>query len=241
MKRILIVAAVALTGCYAAPEQTIGNGESSTLALTVPTFHKVVNGTGIRTRISEGGAQLLFTTIDSNLQDALSFSVTDGELLIGYSDAYAGIKPHVEPVIDITVPLLLAAWTQGGGPLEVKMTQPIDRSFISYGEGPIFFTGKAARLEAQTFGAGAITLKGSAAKLEATTFGAGSIHALGLNATSVDLTTYGAGNITVAVGGGGIRVHVLGAGDIDVWGEGTMEELVDNGSGAFTGHWTMPY
>jgi hypothetical protein len=238
MKRVLIAAAaVVLTGCNAAPQAAIGNGESSNQALTVPTFNKVVNATGFRTRIDEGGAQLVFTTIDSNLQEAFWFTVTDGELRIAYNDDYAGLKPHVEPVIDITLPLLLGARTEGAGPLEVKMTQPLDRTFISYGDGPIAFTGAANTLEVQTFGAAPITMKGTAAKLVATTFGKGGINALGLDARSADLTTYGSGNITVDIKGGPIHVH---AGNIDVWGQGEMEELVEVGTGVFTGHWTMP-
>jgi hypothetical protein len=226
-----LVSLLSLAGC---DEGIDGNGDRTTETRTLSSFTKVRSNTELDVEIVQGERQRVEVSLDSNLLDLVQTRVDDGTLEIAtvYRVGETVDGPHVR----VTMPELTAAKLSGAGNMTIDFDepeQPLDL-YLS-GSGDLRFDGRAAAVGAFLSGSGDLRLRGETSDVELSVRGSGSIFARDLPAESGSLELSGSGDITAAVTDS-VAVRLSGSGQIDLYGDASIDHYDITGSGDLVQH-----
>ena len=190
----------------------MGSGNLTTEARTVAAFHSVDLSTVGTLNVSQGIAQEVSVTVDDNIQQHISTSVTGGVLDIFVP---AGVQlSNFDLTVDVTMIDIKKLAMSGVGSLSSAMQIQIDTLDVELsGVGSATLDLSVADLHTTIGGVGSVSLTGSVTSHEFTVAGDGDLVAFGL-ATDTTL---------VAIGGVGTAELVANdLLDVIVSGQGTV-------------------
>jgi hypothetical protein len=207
--------------------ETEGSGNKVTQNREVPAFDAVRLKGSLDVKIVVGSQRSLSVTIDDNLQELVTSTVTDGTLIVETKH----VSYHGVGRAEITVPSLKSLELSGSGDVTVDGGSGDLRLRLS-GSGDITWRATAGKLDAALSGSGDLKLAGKADVATLHVSGSGDIEADDLVATSADVTISGSGDVGVTLAGGSLRASVSGSGDIVWHGSATVEDMRVHGSGS---------
>jgi hypothetical protein len=211
-----------------------GNGQPALETRPLEDFGEVDSSGAFDVRIEHGDSYSVAISIDSNLLPLVETSVVGSTLRIGsrYHLAHALPGPHVM----VRMPAVGAATLSGSGHLavvSVHETRPV--ALRLFGSGHVDFDGRAPTVSVHLDGSGDVNLAGSAEGVVLDLSGSGTIDAANLlaNAGSIDLD--GSGNVRATINGP-VDASLSGSGDIDLFGNITLQRSSKSGSGSIRVH-----
>lgn len=188
-----------------------GEGNITTMALSLPAFTGVETHYDIRAEISYGNIPDVKVTGYENLLNELTPEVENGVLKLKYNSRYHSVR---------------------NGNLVARITIPVVSKAVIHGSGDILLNGftMGNTLETRIHGSGDIRVTGSIYQ-QATLgiYGSGETEASGLQATEAVANIYGSGNISVAVASK-LKAGIYGSGNVYYSGNPALETIVQ-GSG----------
>jgi hypothetical protein len=104
------------------------------------------------------------------------------------------------------------------------------------GSGSLSYEGAAGLVDAFNGDSGQVTLRGLAQRLKARALGSGGIEARELSARDAMLEAHGSGPVSATVNGGGVSVVITGSGGVELWGDASLRDVRDEGSGSLVRH-----
>jgi hypothetical protein len=226
-----MVSVLALSGCE---EGIDGNGERASETRNVASFVKVKSDTELDVEVVQGDRQKVEVELDSNLLDLVQTRVDDATLYIT-TVSHLGETldgPHVR----VTVPELAAAKLSGSGSLVLGLDQP-EQPLDLYvsGSGSLRFEGRTAAVGGFSCGSGDLRLFGETRDVELWVTGSGSIRGRELSAESGSLDLSGSGDISASVDES-VSVRLSGSGQIDLYGDASIDDYEVSGSGELIQH-----
>jgi len=211
-----------------------GNGDRVDEAREVAAFTRVRSDCDLDVQVAQGDTQSLTVSIDSNLQELVQTRVDGDTLYLDLTDDVGDVVhgPHVL----ITVPELTAAKLAGSGTLTVAFDEPeLPLDLYLSGSGELSFKGTTAAVGAFLSGTGDLRLEGETSDVEMKLSGSGSIRGKNLTASSAAIMLSGSGSVSANVQDS-VTVALSGSGQVDLFGDATLDSYRDTGSGELVRH-----
>lgn len=211
-----------------------GNGDRVQAAREVAAFTRVRSDCDLDVQVTQGDAQSLTISLDSNLQELVRTRVVDDTLYLETTD---DVEDTVDgPHILITVPELTAAKLDGSGRMTLTFDEPeLPLDLYLSGSGDLSFNGTTAAVGAYLSGSGDLRLEGETSDVDMKLSGSGSIRGQQLAASSAAITLSGSGSVSAQVQDS-VTVSLSGSGSVDLFGDATLASYHDTGSGDIVQH-----
>lgn len=188
-----------------------GEGNTGTIALSLPAFTGVETHYDIRAVISYGNIPEVKVTGYNNLLDELTPEVENGILKLKYNSRYHTVR-NGNLVAHIIIPSVTKAAIHGSG----------DISITGFTNGTSIHT--------RVHGSGAIRITGSIYQQAVLAIhGSGETDAAGLQAREAEALIYGSGPIRITATEK-LKAGIYGSGNVYYWGNPALETTVQ-GSG----------
>lgn len=198
------------------------SAQAATRGFPVGGFDKVRNTAPVDVRVHTGGSPGVRADGPQDVLDRLDIGVRNGELVVGMKSGswFSGWswrgKQHT--VIDVSVPMLIAASLSGPGDLMVdRIRTPTFAGSLS-GPGNLTIGTVEARITTLSLsGPGNLTVSGHTDGATLSLTGPGDIRAKGFTARDLTVSLSGPGDIDVAATGTA-TVSLSGPGDVRIAG-----------------------
>ena len=180
------------------PGRITGSGKLATQIRTMPDFHSVHMTTAGKVYVTLGAEQEVSVTVDDNIQEYVTTSVSGGALVIG-------IKPgsqlsNFDLTVNITITDLEGLSTSSAGSIESKNKFVADFVTLALSSaGSIRLNLEADELNSVLSSAGNLTLSGSVVNHQAWVSSAGNLRAFDMITDTTIVNVSSAGNAEVYV------------------------------------------
>ena len=220
-----------LASCFSSVH---GNGEPAMETRSIEGFIDVDSKGSLDVRVEQGDTFSVAVNIDSNLLSLVETRVVGKTLVIS---SYQSLSTHLPgPHVSIKMPQVAGAYLSGSG--RVALTSVHESGPVALrlsGSGAIDFSGTAPSVDVDVSGSGDVNLAGSADRLSADLAGSGAIDAASLPAAAGSIDLSGSGNVRATINGP-VDVALRGSGNIDLYGDVTLQHSSKSGSGAIRVH-----
>ena len=222
---------LSLAACYPSVR---GNGQPALETRPLEGFVDVDSSGAFDVRVEHADSYSVAVAIDSNLLPFLETRVVGTTLRITSHVHLEHVLPG--PHVMVRMPSLAGATLSGSGRLAVLAvheTRPV--ALRLSGSGNMDFAGAAPVVKAHLDGSGDIHLAGSTEQVTLDLSGSGTIDAAGLLAAAGSIELDGSGNVRATIDGPA-DVSLSGSGDIDLFGNVTLQRSSKSGSGSIRVH-----
>jgi hypothetical protein len=222
---------LSLGACYPSVR---GNGQPALETRPLEGFVDVDSSGAFDVRVEHGDTYSVAVAIDSNLLPLLETRVVGTTLRI--TSHYHLERALPGPHVMVRMPSVAGATLSGSGRLavlSVHETRPV--ALRLSGSGNMDFAGTAPVVEAHLGGSGDANLAGSTERVTFDLAGSGTIDAANLLAAAGSIELDGSGNVRATINGPA-QVSLSGSGDIDLFGDVTLQQSSKSGSGSIRVH-----
>jgi hypothetical protein len=224
-------ALIPLVAVVTACNQRFGNGKIVSQTRSLGAFTAVRSQANLDINITEGAEASVTVKLDENLYESFSVRVVSGVLVV--DNLHSQALPSSGSSVDVTVPRIDRVEVNGAGTVRLRDISAGSTLNLSTSDfGGLEYTGTVPSLNVSLDGLGSIKLSGSTNFLTVSADDAGKVDAKDLVATSADLQSNGSGGIRATLGGGTLKMRLTDSGNIEWWGEATVTESSDTGSGS---------
>ena len=211
-----------------------GNGQPALETRSLEGFVDVDSSGAFDVRVEHGDTYSVAVAIDANLLPFLETRVVEGTLRIGSHYHLEHVLPG--PHVMVRMPTVAGATLSGSGRLAVLSVHEMRPVTVRLsGSGNVDFDGTAPAVTVHLDGSGDVNLAGSTERVALDLAGSGTIDATNLIAAAGSIDLDGSGNVRATINGP-VDVSLSGSGDIDLFGNVSIQRSSKSGSGSIRVH-----
>lgn len=223
MSALLLLLAIAVSGCVFSGKRIKGNGRLTTETRSVADFEDLVLEGPMEVYLSQGSLEAARISAESNIQPYIKLEHRGDKLVVGFRN-HISLSTTRQIKLYLSVPRLQQLNAVGSGTIKVQDTLKSDGKITLRitGSGNIELFMNAPELAADIIGSGNIEVGGDTREVSLNILGSGDFKGKDLKSETASVKIAGSGDATLFASIK-LKSTILGSGDVYYLGDPSLE------------------